>query len=70
MYMYLYIYMYIYMHCKNYHVYITQNFAWNFGQKILHFCVWLLRIFLVVDTTWKFLCPQHFHIVSLTLTFM
>ena len=22
-------------HCKNYHVHITQNFVWNFGQKIL-----------------------------------
>ena len=28
------------VHCKNCHVYITQNFVWNFGQKILHFfCV-------------------------------
>ena len=24
---------------------ITQNFVWNFGQKILHFSVWLLHTF-------------------------
>ena len=36
-------------HCKNYHVYITQNFVWNFGQKILHFfCVAITHFSLCV----------------------
>ena len=38
-----------FLHCKNCHVYITQNFVWNFGQKILHFfCVTVTHFSLCV----------------------